>query len=108
MYEDIRLHLYILRCQWLEFSALQGIFSRKRELARLIEWATRKHLIGPRRLYERRLEQEEERLAHAAVRSPGLLRFAWMINSTGWLLCPEPRPQRGAAAKYRYCNLTEG
>jgi len=74
---------------------------------RLCRWASQKRLTGPRQLYQRRLEQEEIRLARVAVRSPGLTRFALVINLIGHLLCSQPRYHRGVAARYRYCNLTE-
>ena len=107
MYEDIILYRYVIRCRWLEFASLQGIFNRRRELMRLSQWASKKRLTGPRRLYQRRLEQEEIRLARVVVRSPGITRIAWIINLVGHLLCSEPRYHRGVAARYRYCNLTE-
>ncbi len=57
-------------CNWRTFQALMHYMHRRAELEWLIQWATRKHLPGPAKCYQRRLLDEEQRLA--SIRSAHL------------------------------------
>ena len=76
--------------------------NRRAELERLIEWANRKRLAGPRRAYQSRYWDEERRLLHYRVDVPQLVNHARILYRLKCLLAPAPRYySRGAAAGYR-------
>lgn len=90
-----------------EFFTILFTLNRRTELTRLVAWATRKRLVGPRRLYEKRLMDEEVRLARYSLQSPTLVkwvqRFHWFNN----LILPAPqRNYFGSASHYRIKRLT--
>ncbi len=90
---------------WGNFRAILGILHRRAELRQLIKWATRKRLTKPLRLYERRLQEEEDRLFQYRRRARHLLIWAQIVRWIGALIAPSPRYHRkGAAAKYRNPN----
>jgi hypothetical protein len=83
--------------------AIVCTLNRQTELERLVSWAERKRLPGPRRLYQRRLADEEMRLTHYALRFPRQLFWAHLVHRLSNLISTLPRyPARGSAATYRY------
>jgi hypothetical protein len=77
------------------------VMNRRRELLRLSQWATRKRLSRPLKLYRFRLSDEEIRLNHYSLRYPRLTTFAYFIHRLNTLLFPPPRyPRRGLAKHY--------
>ena len=89
--------------KWREFCAVFRILNRKGELERLAKWAIRKNLPGPRRLYERRIEDEERRLLQYTFRSRRLVRRARFLHWLSGLVKTTPRyVPRGSAAIYRF------
>src|SRR5579859_3183959 len=91
-----------------EFSAIYKILSRYRELEHLIEWATRKKLSGPCRLYQSRLADEEQRLTRIAWRSPNVLSLARWLYCAIQLISPTPHYRaKGSASKYRSQRILE-
>jgi hypothetical protein len=91
-----------VRLTWQEFVAVFRIYNRRAELRRLLEWASRKRLIRPHRLYQSRLLDEEQRLACYTVRSPNIVTYAYLLHKFIKVAFPPPRYYRkGSAAKYR-------
>ncbi len=85
-----------------ELSAIYGVLHRQAELERLIAWARRKHLTGPRQFYQFRLAEAERRLMHYQIHSRRLWRLMRFLYAIGQCLCLPPRYHaRGSAANYR-------
>ena len=85
-----------------EFFALYSAVSRKAELERLIDWAVRKHLPGPQKLYKNRLQDEELHLARHNMYYPRLVYLAYVLYGLSQLISPTPRYlPKGSAWKYR-------
>ena len=85
-----------------EFCAIYNILSRRYELERLIEWATRKKLIDPRRLYQSRWADEERRLTRVSWRSPRILCLVRFLFCANQIILPTRHYHaKGSAAKYR-------
>lgn len=55
---------------WQEFWAILRSLNRRAELGRLVAWATRKQLPGPREFYQSRLLDEEIRMSRHVIVSP--------------------------------------
>lgn len=86
-----------------EFCAVYRALNRRSELERLLAWAARKRLSGPRRLYEKRYADVERALFRYGRRSPHLVNRARVLHWIGRLINKPPRyPSRGAAAGYKY------
>ncbi len=87
---------------WQEVWSIVYILNRRSELERLVAWATRKRLTGPRRLYRSRLLDEEIRLSKYTVMSPGYaVTLAYLVHFSNRLVFPPHRyMRRGAAAGY--------
>lgn len=87
-----------------DYWTLCGVLNRKNDLEQLIRWTTRKRLTAPRRLYERLLIDEENRLWKYERRSPLACTLARIAVSLNALLNPTPkyRYTKGYATKYRY------
>jgi hypothetical protein len=85
------------------FYTIYCALNRRAELERLVAWATRKRLPGPRRLYRSRLLAEEQRVARYGRRFPRLAAWAAVAHRLYVCLTPRPRhPSRGAAVGYRF------
>lgn len=84
------------------FWSLLRTLNRRAELERLVAWAARKRLTGPRELYRSRLLDEEVRLARQAIMSPRLVvTLAYLVHYFNRLVFPPRRyMRRGAAAAY--------
>ena len=89
------------------FSILQT-FNRGNELSRLIQWAERKQLEKPLRLYQNRFGDEERRLFCYTVSSPRLTSLARFLYQFNRLISPSPRyAPVGSARIYRTGLLTK-
>jgi hypothetical protein len=91
-----KISLAVLRC-----------LQRRSELRQLVQWAQRKRLSKPLRLYQNRLLDEEIRLNHYTLQRPRpTLTLRWIF----WFykrLVPAPRYyRRGSAVWYRSAFLT--
>lgn len=84
-----------------EFLAIHRCLRRRAELRQLIHWAQSKKLVGPRRLYKKRLMDEEERFAFYCIRFRHLI--PWVIvfyNLTRILFRLSRRHVSSTASKY--------
>lgn len=89
------------RHTWREVRTILRLFNRQAELRRLVRWATRKQLAGPRRCYVSHLEDVDQRLFRYRVSSPAVVRWArWAFRLKCLLYRPPRYPGRGAAAGY--------
>lgn len=83
------------------WSALHSL-NRKAELLRLIQWAKRKRLIGPLKLYLTRLRQEEAMQMRVWARNPRMFSCARFMHCISNIVSPTPRfYQKGSAKHYR-------
>ena len=92
--------------RWQDFCVVYRSLNRKAELERLVRWAERKGLPGPREAYQRKVGDEERRLLQHTFRSPRLVRRARLLHWFSRLVRTTPRyPAKGSAAAYRngYC-----
>lgn len=82
--------------------AILACYNRRAELQRLIDWAYRKRLAGPRHFYKLSLQDEEIRLNRYALVYPTQVRWARLLYSIRTTLFPAQRFHRkGSAAGYR-------
>lgn len=79
---------YPTHSAWYKFWQTLRTLNRRAELQRLIRWARRKHLRGPLRVYQRRLEDEELELNRLNIRYPGAARWAYRVYRLNNLLFP--------------------
>jgi hypothetical protein len=93
---------------WRLFWTILRLLNRRAELERLVSWATRKSLPGPRGFYHSRLLDEEVRLSRYTITSPRLVvTLAYLLHNFNRLVFPPRRyMRRGAAAAYSSKNLT--
>jgi hypothetical protein len=86
-----------------DFCAILRTLNRRAELKRLVKWAIRKRLPGPRSLYQNRLLVEEVRLTGYTLRSRRLVIWARVAHQFNYMINPPPRySAKGSAAIYRY------
>lgn len=91
---------------WQEFCTAFCMLNRAAELERLIQWATRKQLQVPKRLYQRHLLDTEIRLQRIQFRSPHVFFWARVIQWFAQHFNPPPKHwKKGSAAGYRYYNF---
>ena len=87
---------------WKDARAIWRYQCRQADLERLVRWATRKRLSGPRAHYQVLLIDTEQRLLQHQLRHPHVawwLRFFFDLTT---LVFPVPRYcRKGLAAKYR-------
>lgn len=77
------------------------LLNREEELQRLVKWAIRKRLPGPRKCYEDHLEDVERKLLRCRMETPQAAQWARRAHVLKRLLVSRPRyPQRGAAVGY--------
>ena len=89
-----------------QFYAIYCALNRQAELQRLVEWASRKRLKGPRNYYQLCLQDTQRRIFTLQVRSPRLTTLAWSLQYFNTLLFPTPRYfPSGAAKAYRNRRL---
>jgi hypothetical protein len=87
---------------WYTVWAVLRCLNRYQELTRLIAWAEKKRLSGPRRLYQKRLADQQIKLMRFALYTPHPLRIAKLLYSINRLINKPPRYMaKGAAAAYR-------
>src|SRR5258706_14237557 len=87
---------------WYEFWAILHAFNRRSELQRLVIWAKRKRLSGPRKLYQNRFADEERRLFVYTLSSPRLTKVAHLLHWLNHLISTPPLyPAKGSAPIYR-------
>jgi hypothetical protein len=92
---------------WREFWSILHAMNRQAELVRLVEWAGRKRLAGPRRAYQARLSDEERRVLRYTLNYPRLAAWARRVQRLNRLISPAPRYlARGSAAIYSSKRLT--
>ena len=91
---------YGLRRDWTATYRLLWLFNRRTELTRLIAWAKRKKLAGPRKCYERHLDDIEQKLLRYSLRHPGPAKWAFRLQQISSWLSPPPRYPRPGAASY--------
>ncbi len=88
---------------WNDFNTVLGALHRRTELEELIQWAARKRLSGPAKLYRSRHTDEETIIARVATRSP--LLFFWARAGFHLNRVVSAKLQykpKGSAARYRY------
>ena len=90
-------------------AAAQGwlYLHRRADLERLIQWATRKRLLGPRMHYRMLRMDTEQRLLQHQFRYPRLtwwLRFFFALSAM--LLPSQHYHRKGAASKYKLRNYS--
>src|SRR5688572_9750494 len=79
------------------------ILNRHKELERLVQWAARKRLTGPLKMYRNRLADEERRLLRYSVDFPRLFAYARLLFQFNHIINSAPRyPAKGSAKAYRY------
>lgn len=94
--------LLVARQTWHRYFGILYCLNRRAELIRLVAWARRKRLKGPRALYMSRLAEEETRLLRLRCQNPALYRWAYLAHCANRLLFPPAQNhRRGAAAQYR-------
>jgi len=87
---------------WNDFWSAVHSLNRKAELLRLAQWAKRKRLVGPLKLYLTRLRQEETLIMRLRVRNPKMLAAARFMHCISNLVSPTPRYYpKGSASHYR-------
>jgi hypothetical protein len=87
---------------WQRFYPILCTLNRRRELNRLIGWATRKRLTHPLSLYRLRLADEERRLFRYRLAHPRLTAFAYSLHLLAYVFFPVPRYlEKGSASAYR-------
>lgn len=90
-----------VRQAWRETWNILRLLNRRAELERLVRWAERKRLAGPRRCYAFHLVDVERLLFRYRVNSPAATHWALCLYRLKCLLFPPPRYlARGAAASY--------
>ena len=83
---------------WSAFYSL----NRQAELERLIQWAQRKRLVVPLKLYRQQLEDEQVRYSRYTMISPRITRFAHIIHFLTRPFRPTPCSYRkGSATGYK-------
>ena len=91
-------------------SAFWGVlatFNRRRELVRLIHWASAKGYPKPLRLYRFRLQAEEIRLSRCSLHHRRVVRLAYIVHVLNSIVFPKPRYFRpGGASHYNRRFLT--
>ena len=98
-------HLIRYRNNWNDFWSAVHSLNRKAELIRLVQWAKRKRLTGPLKLYLTRLQQEENSIMRLRVRNPKMLTGARLMHFISNLVSPKPRYYpKGSARHYRQCK----
>lgn len=81
------------------------LMNRQDELQRLVRWAVRNRLTGPRKCYEGHLEDVERKLWRCRVQSLGAAKLAYRASFLKRILFRPPRyPARGSAAGYARRN----
>ena len=98
---------YPYRLTWRDTASIWRYQCRQADLERLVRWATRKRLAGPRTHYQTLLVDTEQRLLQCQLRHP---RLAWWLRFIFGLItqvfAPRYHYQKGAAAKYRMRNYS--
>lgn len=91
-----------------EFWTILRLINRQAELQRLVSWAERKHLSGPRRCYETHLEDTNQVLLRYWLNYPGIAHWAQRAHYLNRVLSPVLRyPKLGSAAAYVKRNRIE-
>jgi hypothetical protein len=92
-----------VRFSFREVYRILCILNRQFELEQLVQWAERKHLSRPLRLYRNRLADEESCVLRYRVDSPRLFAYAHLLFQLNNLISSPPRyPAKGSAKMYRY------
>ncbi len=87
---------------WQEIRAIIRNLHQQDDLERLVKWAKRKRLKGPRTYYQRLLFDIQDRLLRQRVRFPHLMFWAKLLYNINLLISPAPQYHaKGSAAKYR-------
>jgi hypothetical protein len=95
-------HLIRYRNNWNDYWSAVHSLNRKAELIRLVQWAKRKRLTGPLKLYLTRLRQEENSIMHLRARNPKILAGARLMHCISNFVSPTPRYYpKGSAKHYR-------
>lgn len=82
-------------------------FNRRRELTRLIHWASVKGYRQPLRLYLARLQDEEIRIYRYSLHHRHAATFAYIAHLFNTVFFPRPRYSRpGAASHFNRSFLT--
>lgn len=91
-----------LHHSWLKWRRVMVALDRVADLKRLVKWAERKRLPGPRAAYERKLHAAVNALLVYKSYYPGLVKWAHRLHWLKGQLSPPPRYwSKGSAAKYR-------
>ncbi len=95
-----------LSTSWWVCRQVMRHLNRRADLERLLRWAIRKRLPGPRTTYERQMGHTVRTLVTYKAHHPRLVRWALRLHRLNSLLNPPPRYwAKGSARKYR---LSEG
>ena len=73
--------------------------NREEELNRLAQWAKRKRLARPLRLYENWLADEKQRILRYRMNSPRLVSLAYLVHRVIYGVFPPPEFYRKGAAE---------
>lgn len=96
------IHNYVRQQRWHRFWSILRVLSRRGELERLVVWAKRKRLAGPRRAYQNSLTLEELMLADYTLKDPQLMIATRIVYRLWQFFWPPPRYYaKGAAARYQ-------
>lgn len=99
-----RLHRYDQwNYTWLILRSIWQAYRCHDDLERLILWARRKRLSNPKRLYEKRLVEVEEKVFRYRLRYPRLVMLVSILQTFFTQIKFQPYYYtKGSAAKYRY------
>ena len=87
---------------WFRGRSILVVMKHQEELTQLVTWAKRKKLPGPLRRYQSLLEDADQRLFVAQVRTPYLFEACQFASTARKQLFPVPHyRRRGSAAMYR-------
>ena len=81
---------------------IYGALERQTELEQLIKWAKRKKLTRPRKLYQLRLQDEEQRLATLGMRHPRLIAWCRCLRAAVHQIKGTSTFTKGSVAKYKF------
>lgn len=102
MREGLSERLLQLKRNWFALFAAYSCLDRHADLERLVDWARKKRLDGPRSHYYNLLFEEDSRLTNLRWKHPRLLILARVLYTTRSLVRPVRKHYpRGFASRYR-------
>lgn len=95
--------LYHWQYRWLTFRSIWSVLEHQHNLTNLIQWAKRKRLTSPRKLYEWKLQEVEVRLCNYRLRDPQKLVMCEWLYAAYQMITEPSYYKKGSAARYRSC-----